>query len=60
MTNVWGFKPLPEFQSKCDRCGQVECICGDAAFEAWVEAELNAQSYTSSLSDSDADYRDRD
>jgi len=27
----------------CSRCNEYECICGDPAFEAWVEEELAAQ-----------------
>jgi hypothetical protein len=40
MTNIWGFKAQPEFSNRCSRCAQVECICGDAAFEKWVDAQL--------------------
>ena len=30
-------------QVKCSRCAEVECICGDPAFEAWIEEELAEQ-----------------
>jgi hypothetical protein len=41
MTNVWGFQPIES--TKCDRCAEVECICGDSAFEQWIIEELDEQ-----------------
>lgn len=26
-------------QVKCSRCLELECICGDVAFEAWVDEQ---------------------
>ncbi len=31
-------------QVKCPRCGELECICGDVAFEAWLMAWIDEQS----------------
>jgi hypothetical protein len=38
MANVWGFKQQPEFNNRCSRCGEYECVCGDAAVEEWLGA----------------------
>lgn len=31
---VWGFEPIGD--SKCTRCGEYQCVCGDPAIEEYI------------------------
>ena len=37
MTRTWGFAPMAD--SVCGRCNYEQCICGDFAFELWMQEE---------------------